>query len=341
MIRIVILLLCMEHSASVKNKLRRTLRSSVPHQGSAERICVVRQPGSEPVSIWRTGFRRASGRAISFGLMPNTTESRVRCLNVDDSCVVDEQAASDDGVTDVSACPDCPCKVDDTQTLTASNQALYDEIVPVCALASKRTPIDVLMLGLGGGSLHRHVRQLCPEGTRIRSVEIDPRIAGVAKKYFGVDIVPGVSEVKVADAGSEVQNLASIRNSDTGKDAAISSALAADYGTREEELPALGSGGWDIVTVDCFVGHGETPDVCRSSDFITAVKTILKPSGKALQHFWHYSPDLPRVADEYKMAVDQYKETYGEDKVNVLSVIRGINHRWDDIVVAHKQLPSN
>jgi hypothetical protein len=330
--QIVLLFVCAELGASVK-QLRDSSKGGIPHQGSAERICVVRQQGSDPVSVWRTSN---NGRAISFGLMPNTTESRVKCLNVDGSCVPDESAASDDGVADVSACPDCPCEVDDTQSLTASNQVLYDEIVPVCARASKRSPVDVLMLGLGGGSLHRRVRQLCPEGTRIRSVEIDPRVAGVAERYFGVDIVPGVSEVKVADAGSEVQNLASVHTSDAGKDDAVSAALAADYGRREEEPPSLGSGGWDVVTVDCFVGHGETPDVCRSIDFITSVQTILKPSGKALQHFWHYSPDLSRVADEYKGALDQYKKTYGGDKVQVLSVMRAANRRWDDVVVAHK-----
>jgi hypothetical protein len=318
--------------ASVRH-LRHATRANVPHQGSAERICVIKQGGSDPVSVWRLKGHGSSektnyGRAISFGLMPNTTESRVHCLNDEESCALNEEAASDEGVADASACPQCLCEIDDAQALTPSNKVLFDEIVPVCARASKEQPIDVLMLGLGGGSLHRRVRQQCPDGTRIRSVEVDPRVAGVAERYFGVDVVPGVSEVKVADAGAEVQSLASARNSDAGTDAALSSTMGA--------IQEIGMGGWDLVTVDCFIGKGETPEVCRSKDFITAVQTILKPSGKALQHFWHYSPDRETVAQDYKHAVDDYRETYGQKKVQVLSVMRAPNRRWDDVVVAQK-----
>merc|ERR1719265_1002649 len=32
------------------------------------------------------------------------------------------------------------------------------------------------------------VRKECPQGTRVRSVEIDARVAGVASKYFGLEL---------------------------------------------------------------------------------------------------------------------------------------------------------
>ena len=56
-------------------------------------------------------------------------------------------------------------------------------------------PREVLMLGLGGGSLakffHRRLR-----GTRVRVVELDPRVVAIARQQFGV---PDDIDIEIAD----------------------------------------------------------------------------------------------------------------------------------------------
>lgn len=45
-------------------------------------------------------------------------------------------------------------------------------------------PREILVLGLGGGTVTRHLRQLCPRA-RITSVELDDRVVAIARQYFG------------------------------------------------------------------------------------------------------------------------------------------------------------
>jgi len=47
----------------------------------------------------------------------------------------------------------------------------------------KQTPKSILVIGLGGGTLPMHLERLYP-GTKIDSVEIDPAVVAVAKRWF-------------------------------------------------------------------------------------------------------------------------------------------------------------
>jgi len=227
--------------------------------------------------------------------------------------------------TNVEECPACPCDVQDDAQLAASIGVMFDGIQPICSSAQKDHNVDFLLIGLGGGTLHRHVRKECPEGTRVRSVEIDGRVAGVAERYFGLELADGVSEIDVTDALNAVRRLSSSRASSRQNPTAFLSS---------DTVSGIGAEGFDAVAIDCFIGHGETPEDCRSSEFVTAVRSILKPSGVVLHHIWHTSPDNSAVAPEFKETLALYQNMFGNNTVVVKSIPRNPSVMWDDVIVA-------
>lgn len=283
-------------------------------------ICSIQNaddPGGEPVRVY---LLPDNGRAFSFG--DHFAQSTVQCKGVADC------SSSAEPVSNAENCPPCPCDVADSEVPSASITEMFGVISPVCNQADQGHPVDVLSLGLGGGTLHRHLRRACPSGTRVRSVEIDPRVAGVAERYFGLEVVQGVSEIEVADALTVVKALAASRNSST------SGFLQRD----EEEEPAMGATGWDIVAIDCFITHGEIPIGCRSPEFVNALHAILKPSGVLLQHVWHYSPENNAESQEFYDLTRNYNATFGNAAVSIIPIPRKTN-AWDDILVAHMADP--
>lgn len=288
--------------------------------GQSVELCSIKRvddPGADPVSVF---LLPGNGRTFSFGDNAQTTESTVHCKS-DTSC-----SAPDDVVrtTNVEECPACPCDVQDDAQLAASIGVMFDGIEPICSLAQKDKNVDLLLIGLGGGTLHRHARKVCPEGTRVRSVEIDARVAGVAERYFGLELAEGVSEVDVTDALTAVRRLSSSRTSSGQNPTAFLSS----------DVQGIGSDGWDAIAIDCFIGHGETPADCRSSEFVTAVHSILKPNGAVFHHIWHTSPDKSAVAPEFRETLELYRNMFGNSTVTVESIPRNPSVMWDDVIVA-------
>lgn len=64
-------------------------------------------------------------------------------------------------------------------------------------------PIDMVLIGLGGGQQAKFVHRRMP-GTRLVAVEIDPAMVGIARKYFGVPADDGRLSVVVGDGGAYV-----------------------------------------------------------------------------------------------------------------------------------------
>merc|ERR1719282_926529 len=62
----------------------------------------------------------------------------------------------------------------------------------------------MLLVGLGGGALPAYVLAHCPEGSKVESVEYDPRIVSAATQFFGLNVIPGVNEVDNFQAGGKV-----------------------------------------------------------------------------------------------------------------------------------------
>jgi spermidine synthase len=72
-------------------------------------------------------------------------------------------------------------------------------------LLFRPAPRDVLMIGLGGGSIARFVHERLP-GTRITVVEINPKVVAAARSYFGLPDDRRV-QVLVEDAAALVPTL--------------------------------------------------------------------------------------------------------------------------------------
>lgn len=75
--------------------------------------------------------------------------------------------------------------------------SVWDAIAAPVLLLPEARVRSVLLLGLGGGSVARVVRALCPRA-RIVGVELDPEVVQVARRAFDLDSL-GV-EVVIADA---------------------------------------------------------------------------------------------------------------------------------------------
>ncbi|HKO87172.1 MAG TPA: fused MFS/spermidine synthase [Burkholderiales bacterium] len=72
------------------------------------------------------------------------------------------------------------------------------------ALLFKEAPREILMIGLGGGSIARfaHQRML---NSRMTVVEINPKVVAAARSFFGVPFDDGRLKVEVADGGAYVR----------------------------------------------------------------------------------------------------------------------------------------
>lgn len=116
----------------------------------------------------------------------------------------------------------------------------------MAALYAKPAPSSVLIIGLGGGTIPRALKQVVPT-VRIDVVEIDPAVIDVAKKHFGF----------VEDAHVR--------------------AIAADgrvfvkRALREQRR-------YDVIMLDAF-DHEYIPEHLLTREFLAEVKALLAPNG--------------------------------------------------------------
>lgn len=94
----------------------------------------------------------------------------------------------------------------------------------LCGGAARRA----LVVGLGGGTIVGLLRAARPR-LRIDAVEIDPLVVRVARRYFGLEVLPAADRERLA-----------IHTQDG---AAYLGGL---------HLPAVGGGLWDIAFVDAY-----------------------------------------------------------------------------------------
>mmetsp|Transcript_90392 Transcript_90392/g.165821 ORF Transcript_90392/g.165821 Transcript_90392/m.165821 type:complete len:311 (-) Transcript_90392:45-977(-) len=252
-------------------------------------LCKVQKSGGSTVQV----FAKGCHRFLSFGAdIQESWQARVRCTNT--NC-----AKYNVTVNDEAKCPPCPCEKpgdifdDDMYT----NVPIFDKVKPVCESATEDQPIDILMVGLGGAALHRQILQKCPKGTRLSTIEYDAPLVGLAQNYFGLEIIPRVSEVHVGDALNTVKKLQVDRKN-------ILSG-------------ALGKAGWDAVVVDCFDDDG-IPDSCKSIDFLSTVQRLLKrPSGIIVQHVYHDWPGHISQRIEFNQVMANYRAVFGDGDVSI------------------------
>lgn len=107
----------------------------------------------------------------------------------------------------------------------------------------------IMILGLGGGTLAHLLSTSFPEA-EITSIEIDPIMVDIAKKYFDLDKLKN-HKVILEDALRVVVDLG-------------------EY----EITPAS----FDLIVVDILAGE-KYPDLGRSGNFLGSIKNMLKPDG--------------------------------------------------------------
>jgi spermidine synthase len=111
-------------------------------------------------------------------------------------------------------------------------------------------PRDVLMVGLGGGSMARFIHRRMP-GARVAVVEINPGVVTVARKYFQFPEEDGRLEIVIGDGAQAVT-----------------------------ERPAS----CDVLVVDGFVNGRVAPSLC-TQPFYEAAFAALRPQGVLVANF--------------------------------------------------------
>lgn len=114
------------------------------------------------------------------------------------------------------------------------------------SLFVKPEPKAVLIIGLGGGTIPRAIREVVPEA-RIDVVEIDPAVVKVARRYFDLG---DNSLLNVIEADGRVQVKRAIR---------------------EQKR-------YDIIMLDAF-DHEYIPEHLLTQEFLKEVKALLAPGG--------------------------------------------------------------
>lgn len=107
----------------------------------------------------------------------------------------------------------------------------------------------ILILGLGGGTVASILSKKLPEA-QIVSVEFDPVMIGIAKKYFGVDSINNHRIIE-ADALRVVV---------------------------EPEEFDLAPSSFDVLFVDIYVGN-QYPDLGKTGNFMASLKRLVSSGG--------------------------------------------------------------
>jgi spermidine synthase len=118
-------------------------------------------------------------------------------------------------------------------------------------LLFKPAPADVLMIGLGGGSLAKFIRKQRPQ-TRITAVEIDPRVIAAARSHF---------ELPADDASLRV--------------------IEGD-GALYVRQHAVGA---DVILLDGF-DAGNQVEALATQTFYAACRRALRPGGVLVVNLW-------------------------------------------------------
>jgi len=131
------------------------------------------------------------------------------------------------------------------------------------------TPQDVLMVGLGGGSLAKFIRKHLPQ-TRIAAVEIDPRVIAAARTHF--ELPPDDETLTVVEA---------------------------DGALYVKQRPDSA----DIILLDGF-DAGNQVEALATQKFYTACYRALKPGGVLVVNLWGGDTDFAEYFARLSRAFD-------------------------------------
>jgi spermidine synthase len=129
-------------------------------------------------------------------------------------------------------------------------------------------PQNVLMIGLGGGSLAKFVYHRLPDA-HVQAVEVNPRVVAIARQYFEVPPDDARFEVLVTDGAEHVER---------------------------EDVSA------DVMLVDGYEGDAHV-EALASPAFYAACRSRLKPGGIMAVNLWGgdklFYTRLKRIGDAF------------------------------------------
>lgn len=150
------------------------------------------------------------------------------------------------------------------------------------ALFVKPEPKSVLIVGLGGGTIPRALRELVPQ-VRIDVVEIDPAVVKVARRYFDLG---DSSAMNVIEADGRVQ---------------VKRAL------REQKR-------YDLIMLDAF-DHEYIPEHLLTQEFLQEVKALLAPDGVLAANTFSSSRLYDHESTTYASVFPQFFNLKRENRV--------------------------
>ena len=146
------------------------------------------------------------------------------------------------------------------------------------------TPHDVLMVGLGGGSLAKFIRKHLPQ-THVTAVEIDPRVIAAARAHF--ELPPDDETLTVVEA-----------------DGALFVKQQADSA--------------DVILLDGF-DAGNQVEALATQKFYTACRRALKPGGVLVVNLWGRDAEFAEYFARLSRAFDgELGWISVQNKVNII-----------------------
>ena len=139
----------------------------------------------------------------------------------------------------------------------------------MASLLFQPQPRDVLMIGLGGGSLAKYVYRQLPR-TRIVAVEVDVRVVAAAHRLFHLPLGKSRLQVIVGDG--------------------------ADHTARH-------AGSADVIFLDAFVNHRQAPSI-RTAQFYRAARQALRRDGVLVINYMSDDPGLRAYLQRLAAAFD-------------------------------------
>lgn len=166
--------------------------------------------------------------------------------------------------------------------------------------ADSRQQVErVLILGLGGGSIAKLVRQYWP-GAKIVGVDVDPVIVDLGKKYMGLGELD--VDINIADAFEFISQL--VTASEAWQSSGFKNEIASSQASHNDNLPLKQSKlnpksirKFDLICVDTYVGD-QFPQKFESVEFLHFVRSVLTKSGVAVFNRLYFA--------EYKKDADDF-----------------------------------
>ena len=152
------------------------------------------------------------------------------------------------------------------------------------ALFVNPPPQSVLIIGLGGGTIPRTLRQLLPD-TQVDVVEIDPAVVRVASRYFGF---VASDKTRVIESDGRVYVKRALR------------------GTQR----------YDLIMLDAF-DHEYIPEHLLTQEFLQEVKSLLAPGGVLAANTFSSSGLYEHESVTYEKVFEKFFNLKRENRVIV------------------------